>query len=335
MNTIKDKVNYIFNECTNTEEFKQIQERTLRMLKREPQKQSKRKYKDITVNYYRDINGSWVASFEIKQNDFIYEVKGRKKQTKLLNKDLFNAFPEVTFCNNIPAKNTTDNVGIRLFGVATDLWCPLQYTPKNFEQRLKKTIEKVVLKGYSPQDIINAIKINDYISFGQLEKKIIQIIDFIIDKTTPQEFKKFKCSICGAIRTVYVAYKYENNNKICGDCKKKIKNGLIDKTLPKKGEVRQHKDKTNNRIYTTCHVCGIRTKKLSSHVRTHKMTLQQYQDKYKLTDLQMKFTQRAFIRISRKSMKSGGRLNKHYDKIKHILKEENKRNLESLKGGNN
>ena len=254
-------------ELLNDTQIKENISKMLNLVKREPKTEKKETYKTLEIHYIRNtVTGTWCAYITIPLHHFIYEIKGKQKELHPQIAKIRTKFPEITFYKHANKINRYHVLGI----AATSL------QPYNYQVMLPKLYDNLQ-KDCFPA--LQTLKKFTYISYKTMKNKAHEIVDYIIETTTPQELKYFICYKCKQ-ETTFAGHRLYKGHKVCSVCYQHLShNRFIPMSKITKGKF--YTKKINNKTYYACHVCGLLTKSLFTHSTTkHGINRQEYSKLY-------------------------------------------------------
>lgn len=254
-------------ELLNDTQIKENISKMLNLVKREPKTEKKETYKTLEIHYIRNtVTGTWCAYITIPLHHFIYNIKGKQKELHPQITKIRTKFPEITFYKHANKINRHHVLGI----AATSL------QPYNYQVMLPKLYDNLQ-KDCFPA--LQTLKKFTYISYKTMKNKAHEIVDYIIETTTPQELKYFICYKCKQ-KTKLVPHRLYKGHKVCSVCYQHLShNRFVPMSKITKGKF--YTKTINNKTYYACHVCGLLTKSLFTHSTTkHGINRQEYSKLY-------------------------------------------------------
>lgn len=270
---MRDNRTITFKELLENDTIKQNIEKMKEEYVTEPLTTFREKYKKLEINYYRDsLYGTWTGVISVPVHSFVYEIKTKngtkKKELYTPSKLILQTFPEVTHVvRSSPTKPAE-------FGVVSQ-----GLSPTITEKQLTTLYECFNPSKNTHEQKIKMLENIHYVSLKEIKRTLHKIVDFIIDKTTPQNFKEVKCEYCGKIFKRSNHYKYKDKI-VCGNCYKALKNNkFADLSKIHNGEF--YTKRIGNKRYFACHKCGLLCTNLANHFKQkHHLTTQQYEELY-------------------------------------------------------
>lgn len=260
-------------ELLNDTQIKENISKMLNLVKREPKTEKKETYKTLEIHYIRNtVTGTWCAYITIPLHHFIYTIKNKQKEMHPPILATRKQFPEITFYKH--ANNVTR---YHILGVSTTGLPPYNY--QVVLPLLQVSLAQQLIPKNRENEVIDILRKYNYVSFKNIKNKMHEIVDFIIDKTTPQELKYFICYKCKQ-KTKLVPHRLYKGHKVCSVCYQHLShNRFIPMSKITKGKF--YTKKINNKTYYACHVCGLLTKSLFTHSTTkHGINRQEYSKLY-------------------------------------------------------